>query len=200
MTATIDHRPAEALATVPQRNYLNSLLEGKDLSAAGDFYQVEAADPDLTKRRASWLIDQLKQFDWKPRNQEALPGTEAVEKVTLEDGMYMLDREVFKVQHAIHGSGNQYAKRLELSEPDCADCVNGDTENCVEVFGHPCAWGASFVYAPGVIRKLRPEHRMSLEEAKAFGAVYGTCAACGRTLTNEASIEAGIGPVCAKRF
>jgi len=54
-----------------------------------------------------------------------------------------------------------------------------------------------FVYDPGAVRRLRPEHRMSLEEAKEFGALYGTCCVCGRTLTNEDSIEAGIGPVCA---
>jgi hypothetical protein len=41
---------------------------------------------------------------------------------------------------------------------------------------------------------------MSLEEAKAFGRLYGVCVRCGATLTDEQSIEAGIGPVCAGRF
>lgn len=40
-------------------------------------------------------------------------------------------------------------------------------------------------------------HRMSLDEAKAYGNVTGTCCVCSRKLTKESSIQAGIGPVCA---
>src|SRR5690554_6938476 len=87
----------------------------------------------------------------------------------LEDGMYVLDGVIYKVQHAVHGSGRQYAKRLVPNSP-------GER--------------ASFEYAPGMVRKLRPEHRMSLDQAKEFGALYGTCCQCGRVLTNEDSIEA----------
>lgn len=43
---------------------------------------------------------------------------------------------------------------------------------------------------------ITAEHRMTLDEAKAYGQVTGTCCVCGRTLTNEASIAEGIGPVC----
>jgi hypothetical protein len=56
-----------------------------------------------------------------------------------------------------------------------------------------------FEYVPGGILKLRPEDRMTLEEAQQFGKLYGVCCVCGRTLTDEISIEAGIGPVCAGR-
>lgn len=34
----------------------------------------------------------------------------------------------------------------------------------------------------------------------AHGKLTGICGCCGRTLTDPASIEAGIGPVCAKKF
>lgn len=34
----------------------------------------------------------------------------------------------------------------------------------------------------------------------AYGRKTGTCGCCGRKLTNPASIEAGIGPICASRF
>lgn len=97
----------------------------------------------------------------------------------LEDGMYVLDGVIYKVQHAVHGSGRQYAKRLVPNSP-------GER--------------ASFEYAPGMVRKLRPEHRMTMEQAKEFGALYGTCCQCGRVLTNEDSIEAGIGPICASKL
>ncbi|HET9144172.1 DUF6011 domain-containing protein [Actinophytocola sp.] len=93
------------------------------------------------------------------------------------EGMYRLNGVIFKVQIAVHGNGRPYAKRL---------VQDGD------------AW--SFEYAPGAIRQLNSTHRLTLEQAKEFGALYGTCCVCGRTLTNEASIEAGIGPICAGKF
>jgi hypothetical protein len=96
-------------------------------------------------------------------------------RVALDDSHEM---KIYKVQHAVHGSGRQYAKVLVKYDDD--------------------SWG--FEIARGVIFKLRPEHKMSLEDAKKFGALYGTCCVCGRTLTNEESIEAGIGPICASKF
>jgi len=60
--------------------------------------------------------------------------------------------------------------------------------------------GGSFDYAAGAMKIIRSEWRMTLEQAKEYGALYGTCCVCGRTLTNEVSIEAGIGPICAGRL
>lgn len=99
--------------------------------------------------------------------------------VGIEDGMYILDGVIFKVQHAVHGSGQQYAKRLTPNEP---------------------GQRAEFVYAPGMVRKLRPEHRMTREQAKEWGALYGTCCRCGRVLTAEDSIDRMMGPVCAGKL
>lgn len=39
-----------------------------------------------------------------------------------------------------------------------------------------------------------------LEAAKKYGRESGRCCSCGRDLTDPASIEAGIGPVCAQKF
>ena len=36
--------------------------------------------------------------------------------------------------------------------------------------------------------------------ARAFGQRWTTCSCCGRTLTNEQSRAAGIGPICAERW
>jgi len=55
-----------------------------------------------------------------------------------------------------------------------------------------------FDYAPSAIKQLTEDDRMTLEAAQAFGRRFGICAYCGRTLTDPASIAAGIGPVCAK--
>ncbi len=59
---------------------------------------------------------------------------------------------------------------------------------------------ASWEYQGAAARFVKAEQRMTLEQAKAFGAIYGVCCNCGATLTDETSIEAGIGPVCAGRF
>ncbi len=39
-----------------------------------------------------------------------------------------------------------------------------------------------------------------LDQAVAYGRKFGSCCACGRTLTNQTSIDAGIGPICGSRF
>lgn len=125
--------------------------------------------------------------NWKPPTPQDLGSTKAAApkaqpatESALEAGIYTPDEgtTVYKVQVAVHGSGMLYAKRL-TPQP------GGQT--------------AKFEYEKGAIRRLTPDMHMSLEQAKAFGAIYGVCCVCGRTLTDEDSIEAGIGPVCAGR-
>lgn len=129
-----------------------------------------SAKDELSVRSASQLIDYLMN---QPRKSNA-----AGVAPNAPEGMHKVGDQIFKVQVAVHGSGNKYAKELIRNE---------DGE-----------W--SFAYAPGAIRRLGEDTKMTLEEAKAFGALYGTCCVCGRTLTDEVSIENGIGPVCGKRF
>lgn len=38
------------------------------------------------------------------------------------------------------------------------------------------------------------------ESAIAFGKKFGSCSCCGRVLTNDLSIELGIGPICRGKF
>lgn len=90
----------------------------------------------------------------------------------LDEGMYKVGGEIFKVYFT--QAGHITTKQL--------------TEEGFEYTGR----------AP--LSMIRPEHRMTLDEAKAYGKVTGTCCNCGRLLTNEESIEAGIGPICASKF
>lgn len=131
---------------------------------------LEAGEP-VESRDASAFID------WARSCERISVRRSPSEGVT--DGMYRTaDGTVYKVQVAVHGSGNLYAKRLVLSE-DGTD--------------------ARFEYEAGAINKLHPEDRMTLEQAREFGRLYGVCCKCGATLTDETSIEAGIGPVCGSR-
>ena len=50
---------------------------------------------------------------------------------------------------------------------------------------------------PEFIDQLRDIEDNGVEAAKRIGMLTGNCCVCGRTLTNEGSVEAGIGPICA---
>jgi len=120
------------------------------------------------------------------------PVRQVVTGQVTEDGIYRnpATGELFKVQVAVHGSGNLYAKQAFLStlEGNLAEIpLTGDRRTAEEI---------EWVYKPGMLGKIKAEWKVTREEAVAFGALYGQCIRCGRTLTNEDSIEAAIGPVC----
>lgn len=100
-----------------------------------------------------------------------------------EDGIYFVpDAEgpgnIFKVYKMVHGSGRQGVKRLVVEDQE-----------------------GSFLYLGLAVKHLPLEaKKMSLEEAQAFGRLYGFCVRCGATLTDEDSIARGLGPVCAGKF
>lgn len=133
----------------------------------------DAVLAELTRSEASELIDSLLQVKVQPK----VPA-----KGDLEAGIYRVGDEVFKVQLAIHGSGRPYAKRL---------VVTTDED------GHPVG---KFVFADGALSKISADDKLSLDEARAFGQLYGVCVSCGATLTDETSITNGLGPVCARKF
>lgn len=174
------------------------------LLAGGVKEDVAYAWAPVTSKSLSNLIDWLKPMGRKASGATASAApakTQAAKKIELEDGMYKFDGQIYKVQHAVHGSGNQYAKKAYItettSEECCGEVVNGKCVRCGHEFDR--TYSVSFDYAPGVVAKLLPEHKLSYEEAKAFGALYGTCVRCGKTLTDELSIHLGIGPVCGGR-
>lgn len=173
-------------ATARQIDYLKSLLRDRDV----DDFTVSRIDDAieagaLTKQTASECIADALRCPKRPLAQ----ARRDAEMIT-EAGMYRMDGAIYKVQVAVHGSGRLYAKRL------CQHTAMDDTYNTR--VKQDRTW--HFEYAAGVVSKLRAEHRMTLEQAKEFGALYGTCCVCGRTLTDEKSIEAGIGPVCGGRL
>lgn len=124
-----------------------------------------------------WRADYFrKQREAKEAEKAAAPSSGG--SPVTEDGMYLTpDGTVYKVQVAHHGSGNLYAKRLVVEDGT-----------------------GSFEYERGGLRKLRAEWKMTLEQAKKFGQLYGICCVCSAVLTNETSIAEGIGPVCAGRW
>lgn len=163
-------------ATEKQINFLVKLMDERGLS-----HTPELLD-QLSKRDASALISTLLDNP-KPKVPAKPTGgkTTAPAPVEITDGMYQMPNGlIFKVQKAVHGSGHLYAKVLETD----TDPVTGVTE----------AW---FSYAAGAIRKLRPEWKMTFEQAAEFGSLYGICCCCSKVLTHEDSQHNGYGRKCA---
>lgn len=151
-----------------------------DLDAA-----FEAKLAAMTKDEGKRIIDTMLRLPEHPAAVTARREAEKLHAVT--EGMYRLPNgDIYKVQKAIHGSGQLYAKKLvKLEEPTT---VRGQEAHY------------AFEMARGAIKALRPEYRMTREDAKEFGDLYGCCCRCGTVLTDEKSRDLGLGPVCAEKF
>jgi Family of unknown function (DUF6011) len=169
-------------ASEKQISFIKSLLNQQDLTGTAYPNWDDAVLANLTSRQATEAIDHLKTLPRKPYR----PATPAPAAEVTEDGIYQDPKTetIYKVQIAKQGSGNLYAKQLVLE----TDPETGEVEN------------AHFEYAGGAIRRIRPEWKMTLEQAAKFGQLYGICCKCGADLTDEGSIARGIGPICAQNF
>lgn len=155
--------------------YSRKFKEDAELRAA-----FEATLETMTKVEAKQMLDMMQDLPDVPREQQAPGAAPEVEA----DGMYRNPEtgEIFKVQIAHHGSGKLYAKKLvKLDEPTT---VRGKEAHF------------AFEMARGAIMTIKPEWQLTREDAKEFGDLYGCCMRCGTVLTDEASIERGMGPVC----
>jgi len=175
------------------------------LAAERESTPEDAVVEGMSKRDAGFRINRLKGL---PYRSQGIPATSFITNspartlmsapTVQQDGMYRnpVTGEIFKVQYnRAQGSGMRlYAKRLVLNidgheisnpTPEWAGRWSKDRDS------------ARFHYAPGAIRTIRPEWLMTLAEAREFGALYGTCVRCGRTLTAEDSIDRMMGKVCA---
>lgn len=164
--------PAGPAASPAQLGFLRTLAAEQGEEVQTSYTKDEASD-EITRL--------LKARDEAPKGQVRTSG-----RVT-EDGMYRTpEGEIYKVQIAVHGSGHLYAKKLvKLDEPKV---------------GKTFVKTHDFVMESGAIRKLTPAMKMSKEQAQEWGKLYGSCCRCGKTLTKEASIDRGMGPVCAGKM
>jgi hypothetical protein len=94
-----------------------------------------------------------------------------------EPGMYAHAGVFYKVQ--LSRAGRLYAKRVVITDTGA---------------GHEVV----FVYQAGAVSALAATDRLTADQAREFGMLYGTCCNCGITLTDERSVAAGYGPVCAR--
>lgn len=109
--------------------------------------------------------------------------------VDLEPGMYLApDGRIIRVQKSKE-SGKAYGK-VAVVEQEAERAADGTVITPAVI---------RFDYAPGATVGLTPEHRMTFEQARAFGALHGVCV-FGHALTDPLSVAAGIGPKCAAQW
>lgn len=130
--------------------------------------------PGRSGNASAWITRMIAKVSELKAARKTAPAAE------LEDGIYELDGNIYKVVHAVHGSGRQYAKVLIPALDDSE------------------SW--TWEMARGIVAKLTPEMKMDLERAKELGRIYGVCVRCGAVLTDEESISAGIGPICSGKM
>lgn len=147
-----------------------------DLTGNHEIFDPES-DKVVTSREAGNVIDWLKEL---PRKQSI------VAQPQVGPGMYENEDGVFIVKRT-QDKQRLYAKRMIE--------ITGDRLNHADRYVK-----IEFEYAPGAIRTLRPEHKMSLEHAKELSLRYGKCIVCGHGLKAAKSVERLIGPVCIKSF
>lgn len=183
-------------ATAPQLEFIGRLVKERtpaDLTAlpARVLAEIQAGD-QVSKVRAGDLITALlatpEQIRTSPGPAQTPGGQTPRTPVVTEDGMYRTpDGQIYKVQVALHGSGRLYAKKLvELAVP--------------RVLKNDKIRTHDFEMEPGAIVRLTPAMKMTREEAMEWGKLYGTCCRCGLSLTDEASIDRGLGKVCFTKF
>ena len=104
------------------------------------------------------------------------------------------------VRYAKFRAGDNYVFNLAPESgknPNCVYVKHGDN-----YLGKITAEGEFFGYnvPEEHINNLEAIAKDPLEGAKAYGQRFGNCGMCGRGLTNHASIDAGVGPICKEKF
>lgn len=200
-------------ASPAQLRYLIALLAEREIPPALGLWadelkhDIEAAN--VTKREASEAITTLKALGY--RTKKATSGDYAkvysngMEEPVLAtaDGMYRnpATGEIFRIQYnRAQGSGRHlYVKRLVILQPWDAEKEERPASNSIPLTGEKPGPGVEVVeeYIGSIAKAgVLAAWRMRLEDAEKFGALYGQCLRCRRTLTARESIARAMGPIC----
>lgn len=161
------------------REYLLRLAGERRLDALGTCGEerIESVgallENGLTQAEASRWIDRL---------QAAPLDLEDV----VEPGVYRLDGTIYVVKQ---NRTNERRHARRLVEIGGRRLTEADTIVQIE-----------FEYDALALPLLRPEHLMTLEEARPFIIRYGKCIFCNTVLSDATSVERGVGPVCIKKY
>ena len=175
-----------------QTSFINDLIAERDLSSRTPSLDTMLGEFELGSLRGKRIhecIDALKACPRKAVKTSRPTGfADKTQKLITEQGAYFLDGDYYVVKQG--QAGHLYAKRLVAIRDSQGDRLNEDGDHV----------RYELEYAPGIVRKLRPEDRLDASAAKKFSLVSGCCVMCGIKLTVAESIERGYGRVCAKYF
>lgn len=168
----------ERAATTGQIAFLRDLV--RELRGENDVERAVSWAWGAGFDATSQQIDRLKAERAKKRraSDTALLNSLSVKRwEPVGEGFYMLDGRVVKVVASPYAR-NPYGMTVKVLIPDLG------------------VWDLAWP----LFRLLRPEHKLTLEQAAEFGKATGRCARCAAVLTDEESISRGVGPVCATKF
>lgn len=195
-------------ASVAQCDYLDSLIDGKNLFAdsrifdsvnamdAEEFEQYKARmkqwfRDEASKTQASAMIERLKALPWKAREEQNRSENAAQGYADIPAGRYAITgddgtTDFYKVDRPVGGrwDGYTFVKLLIASGG-----------HGIESLSEQRVRGAA---AMTITHRI--EEAGVRESMERFGRAIGSCGHCGRVLTNEESRERGIGPVCAGKM
>jgi hypothetical protein len=208
-----------ALATERQINYVKDLLHGRvvDPDAAARLRQ-SLAKGDLSKKAASdaigWLVRQAKlpvavapsgedekdEAYWTREIQareraedEQVAADKAARDSALarvpvtEIGIYEVNDKIYRVKRSKRTNG-LYASVLIYTVGEALRLTAaGSTIK------------AEYEYAPGALKFLSADDRVTGARAEELSIVFRSCIVCGRTLKAAKSVARSIGPVCFKK-
>lgn len=137
-----------------------------------------------------------------------------VEREALQSAERATERAKAEVSHnnvlkALHDVLQQhnafYADPLTMTRRKTDQLVWIKHKNAEKVIGKLDNGVLTLWHRPGVdlnaVRAMLERFNAApLAEAKKMGRLTGRCCSCGRELTDAASIDAGIGPICAQKF
>jgi|SRR5690554_2647851 hypothetical protein len=144
--------------------------------------RVENEHPSMAK--VSLWIDWLKRQPRENGDRGAdLRGAADVDPNELQVGVYRRDGRVYVVRW-----NKERTRKYALVAVESTERLT-EAGTIIEV---------DFEYERGAIFRLRPEHRLSQEEAAALSVRYGKCIMCARKLKVAKSVERMMGPTCWK--
>ena len=174
----------------------------------------------------AWIVAQAPRFDFASSMLEALQKwgaltggqLAAVTRCMERDQAKRAERAAAKAEavkagptmlQALHTVMQKHAKfyagDLTLSRRREDQLVWIKHANAEKVIGKIDGGALSLWTRPGVdmqqVKDMLVEFEGApLQAAMKYGKLSGRCCSCGRELTNDGSIEAGIGPICAEKF
>ena len=165
---------------------MRTITEGQQKFVANLVAERDAAgfDPILTARVDEARIGSLpmREVDALLASIKSVPRKPLAEAEKAKPGYFVTDAGDVIVVVSNKAKTGTYAKMLKFS------------------VGEAGRKTARWEYAPGVGRTLAGIAPLTVAEAARLGHHHGFCVICAKALTDPASVERGIGPVCAKRL